>query len=353
MSMQIKKSFLLFCVLLGLASQTALASDLWSSVERKFASSFVKFDFNSIKAFMPLLTSPNNYTITDDRIEIAGGLIVITKQYIRSYSRTNTMEFEYRLPDGPENEGPTMEENNLNGIRIDLDYGPTHRYFTDAQKIDGLSYHQLTNELREKLAEKLRESGAFVSFLRPDVKVLDAAKLNEDPNHIVFSFGYNADDHKCMTTFCAGNSLLSELTDAVRGERERARVVEAAVTGKHWNSADLGACITSSCISEMGVDALNPSRSTFEGNALGVPLSALDNRRDLPDDGERVYGLATRNLLHNGIWANAVVMAFPDLAWVRAECAKEGGHEAFIESYTTAIHNGIMLHVNQYRNNYL
>lgn len=330
--------------LLVLFSQNVMCGNIWEDVKNNVDNSFVRATFFEIKEYISLLAEKKSVKQEGDAL-IIGEHIRITEARIQSFrdKKFTDLEFEMDLP-LYENGGGTMETGSLDGIRIQLDYLETHRYFNDVM-IGGLSYKQFGKQLRDTLARHLRDVEIEVTFLRPE-NVLDASSINKNPPHVVISLQYNNNKQDCMTTFCDGNVLIKEFEN----ENMRARFVEAALTRKNWNSADLGACVTTCCCEDLGVAPLSPKDATFEGNAQPVSTDAYLDRGLEVTEGS-YNGVATRNMAVNGIFAHAVIIPFPDMKWVRQE-ADAHGVDIFIEKYAASIKRAVLMHTGAYRSNY-
>lgn len=181
--------------------------------------------------------------------------------------------------------------------------------------------------------------------MRPE-KAIEQDKLNEAPPHIVVSLRFNNRQQDCMTTLCGGNILPDELDE----EEMRASFIVSAVTGKHVHSANLGAWITKCCELTLGVKPLN-WQDSIEDNAKPVVTAALDNYLFELETNDGFYnGVVMSNPVLNGIFAQSVVIPFPDMQWVQAQCVN--GVDNWIERYTASVTEAIVRHVDQNIKNY-
>jgi hypothetical protein len=349
------RRFLIFPLLFfGMAVPNNGFCNIWKLTQDAIDRNHTTVSFEQVLNHLRLLTRDENIIPLDepDTWVIAGGYVVLSRHSIRTFKSPGdfaTMgmvpEFEFVFDRQKSHEldehsiaSARRSREDLEGIRIALDIVPTHEFFKDA--IGDWSYEKFVSELQNALARSLGTLRAEVSLLRPSIELsaTTVEEINRNAPQIVISTQFNNDNQDGMVTFCGGNLLKEEFAS----ERQRARFVEAVLTNKHLYSAGLGACITQHCQDKLGARALPWERSSFEENARPVPVSdevRLDARLD--ESGGNFNGIAMRNLIQNGIFAKAVVVPFPDMAWVRTQI--ESGHEMiWIESYAGTIADAVL-----------
>lgn len=343
----------------ALASSAVSLAGIWDLTSRAVAQNKFKVTYQHVESHLEFLTPSDNIVRLEDRdgtILVGEGYIVINRSGVRSYKNPEdhaqgiAPEFEFRfeeLADEAHGYVPVkaaLPRKGLEGIRIAIDILATHANFGDP--IGTWKYDSFIAELQAVLGTKLREVGAEVSQLRPSIQITadTVDGLNANPPHIVISPQFNNDKQDCMLTFCGGNILKKEMA----AERQRARFVEAALTGKHVFSAGLAACMTQHCQEKLKVEPLAWQKASFEGNARPLPISmAVRAAAKLPEDQGHFNGIAARNLLQNGLFAKAVVVPFPDMHWVRGQVAE--GHEAeWIAQYAGVLVDAVLDYVSKH-----
>ncbi len=358
MFITIKKLLVYLGFALPLVAPTVGFCGIWELAQDAITQNKSHRTYHQVLSHLSLLTSDENI-IADpahkDTLMIAGGYIVVTPDAIRSFKNPEdhmkgvAPEFEFVFETtqlGPFEETKTSSEirRGLENIRISLDIIPSHSYFKDA--IGSWSYEKFVVELQTALRESLSRVGAEVSILRPKVQLnadtLD--EMNKNPAHIVISTQFNNSQQECMVTFCGGNILKA----GFNSDTQRARFIEAALTGKHIYSAGLGACIAKHCQTKLNVQPLGWEHASFEGNACAVPASAvLGPVGELQESKGNFNGIAMRNLIHNGLFAKAVVIPFPDMKWICSEI--EAGHEfEWIAKYSQTITEAVLDYVSNH-----
>ncbi len=342
--MSIRKCLLaLSFSLLAIATPRLVFCTIWEQVERSLAQSNSLLGHDQVLEHISLLAAPENIIAKGDSMVIADGYIVVGPDSIKSFKNPGdeASEFEFFFnKDFIATDIPPRED--LNGIRIAVDVVPWCGYF-DNLLIGSYSYQTFVGELADTLATILAEAGAEISFLRPKNNI-NADALNQNPPHLVISPQFNADQQNAMLTFCGGNILPSEL----RHEKMRARFIQAALTGKHINSASLGACITGHCQEKLKVEALSWPKASFEGNVRPLSCSVrIEDLDQLPQHQGNYNGIGTRNLVHNGIFAEAVVVPFPDMKWVKEQVV-EGEESAWIKTYVATLSEAVVDYVKRH-----
>jgi hypothetical protein len=343
-----KRFFISAATAAALAFPTLGLCDIWTQTQKVISTSHIKMGFEQVRTHLPLLTEPGNIVAASDKKDtwiIAGGYIVVDPGSIRSYKNPTDFkegaapEFEYSFQQASLPRSFELRKD-LKGVRITLDIIPQHPYFKDLT-IGEWNYDKFVFEIQNALAKSLDDDGAIISFLRPKIDQINAGivnEINENPPHIVISPQFNNDQQDCMVTFCGGNISAKEL--AV--DRQRARFIESAVTGKALNSANLGACIAKHCQEKLKVQPLDWKKASFEGNAYAVAEdTAIPGAAHLQKSEGKLNGIAMRNLVHNGIFAQAVAVPFPDMKWIRDQVQPK--HELeWINQYTQAIKEGVL-----------
>jgi len=308
-----------------------------------------------IRDHLSLLTSPANIQDQGDRIVIAGGFIVMDQTAIRSYRSVadfNADQEEHRILLNPDHLESALADRAggqpLSGIRIALDIIPSHKFY-DNLPFGDLSYLQFVDTLQTQIQQDLANQGAAVSLMRSKnqtnlttgVDALNAALPL--PPHILLSTQFNNDHQDGMVTFCGG--FLSQ--NDFNRDTQRARFIHAALTKKHICSAQLGACISQACHEpgNLGVQLLAPSYGnfTFEGNADPIPTTVPLVPAQLEHEGNFYVGISTRNLAHNGVYAGAVVIPFPDMQWVQKQVTPDP--QAWIHRYVQALGTAVNTYV--------
>jgi hypothetical protein len=350
MLVSLKKSFIFMTVASVLMTPSQGFCNIWNLTQDTISSNKTKITYEQVREHLRLLTADENivsHPQQEDTLVIAGGYITLNPTSIRSFknledynTQDSVPEFEYSFE--PSSSTPdtvaTVSRKDLRGIRIAVDVIPTHPYFKDP--IGDWSYEKFVAELQDHLGKSLSAEGAEISVLRPKIQLSAETvdEINQNPPHIVISTQFNNDNQDCMVTFCGGNTLKSDFAN----ERQRARFIQAALTGKHVQSAGLGACITKHCQDKFNVKPLAWQNASFEGNARPVPASpALCSTAQLDQNGGNLNGIAMRNLIHNGCFAKAVVVPFPDMKWVR-EQVKPAHESEWIAHYTKAITDAVL-----------
>ncbi|CAM6054202.1 unnamed protein product [Sphagnum tenellum] len=369
MSSLLKKSLAYLGLTLALSAPTLGFCGIWELTHDAISRSRIKTTYPQVVSHLHFLAADETIVADADHegtVVVAGGHIVISPEAIRSYknpgdhTKGGAPEFEYlfepsqpmdsnnkALPHSLEHLASIEKEvsrNGLEGIRISLDILPTHAFFKDP--IGAWSYEQFVGELQIALGESLSSVGADVSTLRPRIHLTGAVidEMNKNPPEIVISTQFNNDKQDCMVTFCGGNILKSEFAL----ERQRARFIHAVSTGKHLYSVGLGASIAKHCQNKMNVQPLTWERASFEGKARPVPVTGtLSLDAELEEYEGHFNGIAMRNLIHNGLFAKAVVVPFPDMKWVCSQV--EAGHEAeWIVKYARIITEGVLDYVGKH-----
>jgi hypothetical protein len=342
--MSIRKCLLaLSFSLLAIATPRLVFCTIWEQVERSLAQSNSLLGHDQVLEHISLLAAPENIIEKGESVVIAGGYIVVGPDSIKSFKNPGdeASEFEFFFnKDFIATDIPPRQD--LNGIRIALDAVPSCSYF-DEILIGSYSYPKFVAELQTTLATFLAEAGGEISLLRPKNNI-NADALNENPPHLVISPQFNADQQNAMLTFCGGNILAPEL----RHEKMRARFIQAALTGKHISSAALGACITGHCQEKLKVEALSWPKASFEGNVRPLSCSVrIDDVNQLVQHKGNYNGIGTRNLVHNGIFAQAVVVPFPDMKWVKEQVV-EGEESEWIKTYAATLSEAVVDYVKRH-----
>lgn len=339
------RKFILLIALLCFSNATR--ANVWDQLRNSVNNKSRLLNYQEIRQHMNLLMPPKaTLVMGNGNIVLGGGFIVITKESIKSFKNNNDEdpEFEYKFSEHVPQGTSNATRKDLQGIRIMLDVASVNQYFSNTT-IGEMSYEDFVEQLRKTLASALSEKGADISYLRPDT-ALNAANLdaiNDNPPHIVMSPQFNADNQDDMVTFCGGNIGVQEL----KHETNRARLVEALLTGKHINSVRLGACVTEQCKEEFGVQPLSWKKASFEGNARPISAEIFADDINLETEQEHFNGIMTRNLAHNRIFAQAVVIPFPDMQWVRNQI-KSGNEMSWIERYAQTLSNAVMRYVSEH-----
>lgn len=319
-------------------------ANIWEQTRNSIQSKKSFLSYESVVQYMDLLMTPEGITQDEnDVIVIGNGHIMLSPESIKSFKNIGDVdpEFEYKFAEHvPQNNERTKRED-LEGIRIALDVVKVNQYFTNTL-VGQMPYEQFVEVLQQSLARHLQAAGAEITFLRPKIalsaKVMDS--MNDYPPHIVMSPQFNNDNQDDMVTFCAGNILPEEL----KSETNRARFIEAALTGKHISSVLLGACITKHCQDELGVGTLSWKKASFEGNARPINGKKFLGAINLDIKEKNFNGIMTRNLLHNRIFAQAVVNPFPDMHWIRKQIVS-GQELDWIEKYTNMLSDAVIDYV--------
>ena len=351
MSHSIRKPLIHLGLLLTLITPTLGFCGIWDLTRNAVEQSKTRATYSHVVKNLRLL-SPDEAISTDgDTRVLAGGYIVINPDGIRTFKtpgdREPEFEFKFDRAESVESKTELKDEGlqRLQDVRIALDVIPTHDFFK--APIGSWTYEKFVVSLQASLENNLGSHGAKISILRPQVAKLTGElfdDINKNPPHIVISPQFNNDKQDCMVTFCGGNITGSEL----KGERQRARFVEAVLTGKHLYSAELGVCIARHCMNELGAELLDWRKASFEGNARPIAASegiCSDARFD--GTGGNLIGVAMRNLIHNGLFAKAVVVPFPDMQWILKQV--KPGHEAeWISKYSNAITAAVLEYASEH-----
>lgn len=318
-------------------SENAFAG-LWEQVEKAIHASKTRPNFTEILKTIPLLTSDFELDSPEypKEISVANGRIVITTEYVISYSDTARQRAEIKIPlELPKIEGIKKQGSkrvNLDGVRIALDITP--QFHEPNISVGKLSYLDFVTGIQTQLETNLRQNGAKIDLIRPKMR-LEAAttdQINEAPHDIVISLSFNNDKQTCMTTFCAGNILGKELSN----ERNRARFIAALFHAKQVHSVELGECIARTCQNALKVELLPWTAERFEGNSGPVRPEMLPAPLKLNQKEGTYLGISTRNTWLNHVFGPVVVNPFPDMQWVKNQVALQG-EDSFIQSYSQAL----------------
>lgn len=306
--------------------------------------------YEEVRQQLPLLVDKKDIDDQGDAIVIAGGYIVLTKKGLSSYANKDDYkaqakpEYSFNFATDPWQRTNYSKSVTLKGIRIMLDIIPTHQYFESG--VGTWTYKYFVGELQRALAQSLEAADATISYLRPEreskPEIYD--NINKNPPHIFISTQFNNDKQDGMTTFCSGNILAKELVH----ERQRARFMHAAYTGKCLHSVRLGACVSMCCKENLNVSMLDWKKASFEGTTRAVSASTLLEYTTLDKDDQNYSGVATRNLAQNNIFCKYVIIPFPDMQWVQKQVAN-GREQEWIDSYAAAIQKALVRFVNQHQ----
>jgi hypothetical protein len=318
----------------------------------------------SIAKRAPLFGRSEMYVLADGTITVSPHAIRVFDEVETpaNYTRRKILfEHFFSTSSGLSSTDSPLKEHPLQEITVAIDVLETHPLF-DALVFGSLTYKDFVLSLRARLSEKLSAQGARPSFLRPENPITTDTTdmLNSHPSKtpkFVVALQFNNDKQDCMTTFCAGNILQNE---SISSPRQKARMVHALLTGKAIQSARMAACLTHSCQNNLHVQPLEWEQSSFRGNTTAIAMTHPFGRSSILDtyptptqrEKSPYYdGFTTRNLLHNGIFAEAVVVPFPDMQWV---CKQVKQHmktmpadEAvanWIEEYTEALTQGLIMY---------
>ncbi len=325
------KKLCLFTICLGLSLPAF--STIWERVTSALEQSPRILDYQEIKQHLALLIDPSNIAEEeDDIISIAGGYFTLSPTELKSFKHPGDEIPEYVYQWGPRS---SSQKPVLPGLVVEIDVVKNSNYF-NAIKIGNYSYLEFVEALRDGLARQLRERDTAAVLTRNE-RPKDTSAVSPCP-HILISPQFNNDKQDCMTTFCGGNFMKKELASEVM----RARFIHSALTGKAASSVGLGACITRHCQEKLGVGALDWRQASFEGNVRPIASECLIHEiNDLEESAGFVNGIGVRNLWHNGYFAEAVVIPFPDMQWVLKQIAKSSA-DAWIEEYTAVLADAVI-----------
>lgn len=332
-------------LVLGVLALTAFPNPgfcgIWETAQQAIARHQGPISYESVVQHLPLLTQDLKEDASGNWV-IAGGYIVVSRDGIRSFRNLGD---HTRLGAQPEHEflfakapkvGASQIRNNLKNLRVAIDIIPNHGYFKEP--IGSMEYSQFVVLLQKTLEKTLEAEGAQVFVIRPNYPSVSATLdvLNANPPHVVIAPQFNADQQDHMVTFCGGNFTPKDL----EAEKQRVSFIEAALTGKSLRSAILGAHVMKCCRETFQVNALDSRKATFEGNACAVSVpsmkAAICSQIPLAEVGGELQGIAMRNLVHNGIYTQALVTPFPDMHWVKKQVGV--GHEQeWIQRYSKAL----------------
>lgn len=364
--------------------------DIWQLTRNSILKNPSQCSYEKAKKYLELLTPSSNISVDSESedILIANGAIVLNPESIRSYRSPSDYrekkdpEFEFRFSDclgimKEEQEGEVEAKPHPKKVSFALDLIPSHKLFKDRQ-IGSLMYDDFIRALQDALRDSLISKGFSVDIIRPKLSPIEAGpswwsnpiarifwwlntraraysclkpspisveamdEINSCAPTIVLSTQFNDDKQDDMTVFCAGGISGKEFTY----ERQRARFIQSALTSKHFNSVELGACLIEAISEQLKVKPLDWGNASFasngQANAFPVSCSTEDLKCavNLEKRDGNFNGIAMRNLFLNGIYANAVVILFPDMKWVM-EQVKSGEEMEWISRYVNAITDGV------------
>lgn len=368
------KTALSVMTFLSLLSNFGFAADpIWDNLKREEKAFKDSATFETVQKAIPLAV--NKALVTESlvdgksvKFEITGqndkdpanaGYIVIDEKGIRSYpslsaalSQDSKAEytFEFEACDHPQlNASPIVAGSELDGVSIALDVLTAHQYY-NGKTFGNYEYKDFVVKIQNALRTALLAKQADVIILRPEISGFDVkniAEFNKNPPHLIVSPQFNNDNEDSMITFFSGHHMKGELS----AERFRARLIHSLVTQKAIRSAQLASLISAKVHERLGTDLISGHEFYFENSSQGVSASlpvVQENPHSLgkvsKSEQNYVDGIAGRNLIFNGILAQAVVTPFPTVQAVWDLIQGENGMNVdhWIETYTQAICDAIV-----------